>query len=230
MKRTLSFIVVVFVAVLVVVLLKKFQISKFECNTQFSECDQELVNQLNGSLPQDYFSARESLQDVMKNNTHIYKYSYQLRLPATIRVDILVRKPTIALKSENVNSVSLVDQFGKVVRVESTSNLPFLYIEGKLPNVGEDVGQFRMNQILMTLGFYSSFEIEKVIEENEDLYIHIFNTPLVIVPSTSDNELMVGSVNLVLSRLKHILQESKIDISEVQRIDFRYKDPIIVKV
>jgi len=208
---------------------RAFMIRDFECYTQLGVCEEEIDKKLSEKLPLRYSDALRHSEEVFRNNTQIFEYSSRLKLPSTLRLDIIVREPIFSLRSESVDSVSLIDQFGKVVKIEKSTNLPSMYIEGRLPNVGEEVDEDLLKQIMIARNLHNSLNIERISSEGSDMYVVAKDTPLLILPTPLDSELMLGSVNLILSRLKHVLQESKIDISEVSRIDFRYKDPIIVK-
>ncbi len=230
MKVFSVLLIVSLIVILITLVSKYFVINHIECFTQFDKCDDALSAQISQGLPIKYTKINPYVKEVFDNNSEVYKYSMQLKLPSTVRLDLVIRKPVFALRSESVNSVSLIDQYGKVVSIEEFTNLPSMYIEGRLPNVGEEVSRTILSQVRVSQGLYKTTQIEKISIKGSDMYISATNTPQMILPTSEDNELLVGSVGLVLSRLKHILEETKIDMSNVSRIDFRYKDPIIVKV
>lgn len=227
--KVFIFLILISLPFFVVLANKHFLVTDLECHSQFGKCDNEFTSRILRGLPVKYSNLDSYLTNVLQDESEVYKYTYQLKLPSRIRLDVVIRKPVFALKSDSVTSASLVDQDGKVVGISEDTTLASMYIEEQLPNVGQSVSEETMSRILIAQGIYKIVNVEKLMVKGSDIYIDSTNVPEIVLPTDKDHELLLGSVGLVLSRLKHIQEETKIDISEISRIDFRYKDPIIVK-
>ena len=96
----------------------------------------ESLDELVGSK---YESVREGVKDILGNSLFIEDYSYQLKLPDKITVNILQRKTQFALKKKDNENLFLIDKEGNVIDTGVFSNLPTLELNGNIPNVGETI-------------------------------------------------------------------------------------------
>ena len=119
-----------------------------------------------------------------------------------------------------------IDKDGVCLRIETTTNLPLVEIEGNPPNVGDkiDSGQLFALEIIYSLFSYLGVKEGMLVEGRLEAEVEGYR---VIFPLQGDRSVLLGSLELILSRLKSEGKDSKIDYTAVSKIDLRFKNPVL---
>lgn len=205
-------------------------VSEINCQSQFGPCSQGLKEAI-GSIAQEGKSLSEtksSLTSLLKNDILVNDFSFQFKLPSSLEVNLLERKPQFALKHENESILALVDEEGYVIALQKSLTLPRLIISEPLPGVGERISEKNLFALELLFDMFSFYQVRVGKLGNENLVIELPQGPRVIFPLDGDRKVLLGSLRLVLGKLNSEVQDSKIeDIAGVNTIDLRFKNPII---
>ncbi len=221
LKILLRLVIVVLVISPFYIAPRIIKIGEIKCQSQFGPCNinvEASVNEVekrNRSL----YEAKRELQNILADDILVSDYSFQFKLPNTLEVNLLERKPKYAVRQKETNSFALIDSDGYVIYFQETTTLPVLIVSEAPPNVGSIVSEKNLFSLELLYNLFSSYQIRTGIVENESLVIELNQGPRVIFPLEGDREVLLGSLRLILSRLN--------DSGQVSTIDLRFKNPII---
>jgi cell division septal protein FtsQ len=165
------------------------------------------------------FEAKKELKTVLTSDVLVTDFSFQFKLPNTLQVNLLERKPKFALKKRGSGAFALVDSRGIVVSYQDTSALPVLIMSDTPPNVGEMVSDKTLFALEILSDIFSMYQVKSGDLEDESLVIELKGGLRVIFPLEADRKVLLGSLRLILSRLN--------EESNVSTIDLRYKNPVL---
>jgi hypothetical protein len=199
------------------------KVGKVECSTQYGPCSENLVQTADGALGKSLFSAKSKLKKDLKGNFEVERFSTQYRIPSTLKVAIVIKKPVFALKSELSDEFDLVDLEGNVVGVSTSSSLPGVSTSEQLPKAGEKISGSQLSALKLIIGVYEMYQATFGKIENESLIVDLPSGLRVIFPleSSVDTDLLLGSLRLI---------ESKIESDspgKFREVDMRYKNPVL---
>lgn len=221
LKVPLKFVIVALIISPFFVVSRIIKVDEIRCQSQFGPCNTNIeasldeVEERGGSL----YEVKKRLQNILADNVLVSDYSFQFKLPNTLEIDLLERKPKYAIKQKETSSFALVDSSGYVVYFQEATTLPVLIVSEAPPNVGDLVSEKNFFALELLYDLFSSYQIRTGIIENESLVIELNQVPKVIFPLEGDREVLLGSLRLILSRLNSSRQ--------VSTIDLRFKNPII---
>jgi cell division septal protein FtsQ len=197
------------------------RISRISCSSQFGPCSLHVkeamakIEKANLSL----FEAKKELKTVLSSDVLVTDFSFQFKLPKTLQVNLLERKPKFALKKRGSQAFALVDSQGVVVSYQNNSALPVLIVSDAPPNVGEVVSGKTLFALEILSDIFSLYQVKSGNLEDESLVIELKGGLRVIFPLEADRKVLLGSLRLILGRLN--------EESNVSTIDLRYKNPIL---
>lgn len=203
------------------------KISEIQCHSQFRECNEIIMLQLEKVGFKDYKTTKNMYSKVLSNNVLIDDFSIHLKLPHTIDINVIQNTPKYAISTDN-KIYALLDKNGKVISFTESTNLPVLIINKKLPNLGVTVSENTLFALALSMSIASNYDVQSAIIIDDSLQIELKDKILLMFPLFGEKEILLGSLNLLLSRLKEINQNSRIERKkEIHAIDFRYKNPIL---
>lgn len=205
------------------------RVENIDCASQFGPCNSDIVEILNEKEGQRLSQSRTDVNKVLEEYTLIKKHSVQFQLPNTLKVEVVERKPKFALVNLAEQGSVLSDEDGVVVSKEDElSSLPKVIINRELPNVGERVGDKNLFALEIVRGVNLSYQVDKGRIVGDTLEVELSDGRLALFPLEGDEEIFLGSLNLILSRLNTIDQNSKIETTrKVEEIDLRYENPVL---
>lgn len=206
------------------------KIKHIDCSSQFGECSQEIIRELEAVEKTNYKKTRRQLTDVLKRSILVDQYNTWLTLPSTIRVNVIETKPKYALSDIKESVIALINSQGVVVAFTETSNLPVLIIDGLPPNLGEKVSDKQLFALELAFSVASVYEVNKQMLFEDRLEVELSGTlsQRVIFPLEGERDVLLGALSLILSRLKVIEQDSRIEKGKIfQTIDLRFKNPVL---
>ncbi len=187
-----------------------------ECYNQYGLCSNEFLTKVNPVLNESIDTAKEKMAEEFKNTKLIEDYSFRFKLPATLRIDLILKKPKYALYNKNMNETVVLDTKGIVLEKVEKSNLPYIVTSDNLPNLGEAVESKKTFALEIIYGIYYLYQVKSGEIVNDSLEVKIPEAGKVIFPLEGERDILLGSMKLILS-----------GSGKFKEIDLRYKNPVI---
>ncbi len=187
-----------------------------ECYNQYGLCSNEFLTKVNPVLNESIDTAKEKMAKEFKNTKLIEDYSFRFKLPATLRIDLILKKPKYALYNKNMNETVVLDTKGIVLEKVEKSNLPYIVTSDNLPNLGEAVESKKTFALEIIYGIYYLYQVKSGEIVNDSLEVKIPEAGKVIFPLEGERDILLGSMKLILS-----------GSGKFKEIDLRYKNPVI---
>ena len=218
------FVFIFVIISLVMIIPRLIRINDIDCKSQKNGCTEEIQRNLSDLEGQKYIVVIKSIDKVLTASNTIDKYYFQYKFPDRITIDIILKEVKYALKPDNSNWNILVSLDGKVIKLTEEGSVKPVLISSKSLNVGDTLDKPTLNylKIAHLVGLSSKFDKAQI--KSDGLYITLENGIIVVFPE-GDPEILVGSFNLIDSRLNKLMEEFK--MTEVKIIDLRFKNPII---
>lgn len=187
-----------------------------ECYNQYGLCSNDFLAKVNPVLNESFDTAKKKTVEEFKNTKLVEKYSFRFKLPATLRVDVILKKSKYALINKNTNEAAILDDKGVVLEKAQTTNLPCVVTADNLPNIGEMTGDNKHFALELLYGVYYLYRVKSGEIVNDSLEVVIPNEGKIIFPIQGERDILLGSMKLILSRS-----------GKFKEIDLRYKNPVI---
>lgn len=201
-------------------------VKKIECLSQYGRCDETVYRNLAVGLGKSFSEMKFILKSVLSTDSLVDSYSYRLKLPDTIRVDIIARKGQFAMQKKDAPEFAVVDKDGFVLATVKQTNLPLIVVPEDLPKVREKVKEDRLFALDLIYRIYYFYQVRTAEVGSDNLFIVLPSGTKVIFPLSGDKNVLLGSLRFILFRLNQAGEDSK--IGKIQVIDLRYKNPIII--
>ena len=117
------------------------KINSVECQSQFGPCSNPVSEKLAGLKGKTLKETKKQISTYLSTEASIKDFSVRLKLPATVLVTILEKKPRFSLKAVNEEIYAAVGADGEVLSIGQESSLPFIVMLVKPPNLGEKVSE-----------------------------------------------------------------------------------------
>lgn len=231
MKKVFKKILLVLPLLLIIfaifVIPKLIVVKNIVCDSQYDTCDQGITSEINKSINKKLSLAKKEIKFYLENNYLIRDFSVQYKIPSSLKINIVVEKAKYCLKSQLNDVYSYINKDGMVLELRENCNLPIIYIKGKNFNVGEKVN----SEYLTALNLIDQIFISYNIKEGNivDNYMEVlFNQGYkVLFPLDKDNQILLGSLRLIINRLNTEESESRIIEDRINVIDLRYENPVL---
>jgi len=198
------------------VLPRLIKVKKIECYNQYGLCSNEFLTKVNPVLNGSFDTAKKKITEEFKNTKLIDNYSFKFKLPATLRVDLVLKKPKYALHNKSTNEVAVLDGKGLVLEKVENTNLPYVVTDDNLPNVGEILESKKTFALEIIYGIYYLYQVKSGEIVSNSLEVKIPEVGKIIFPLEGERDILLGSMKLILSRA-----------GKFKEIDLRYKNPVI---
>jgi cell division septal protein FtsQ len=219
MKRVRRYLVLLVVIILVFgggyFAFNKIKIQKITCRSQFGECDSELKSQIANFHKGDVFQTKESLDSMLVADKNVSKYEINFLLPFNFEVNVIEREPIVAFV-KNDGGFALVDSQGQIVDNAAETNLPRIVSYSTL-----DTQQIMYIANLVNR-IYNFFGSTTARVSADGIEIPNIKGKDVIFPLQGDQDVLLGSLTLILSRLPTTPEATTIRV-----IDLRFKNPVL---
>ena len=200
------------------------KIKNISCQSQYGPCSNDLNQKLDGYKNKSLREAKKGITRELKNDNTVSQFGFQLKFPATLKIDLIEDKALYALVKESDPNFFLVNKDGTVIKIVAETNLPRVILESTPPNVGEKVSSENLFALKIVYDLWTLYQIkEGAITQNYLTIMHPTGIK-VIFPLEGDKDLLIGSLQLILSRLNGATKDSKINVST---IDLRFKNPVL---
>lgn len=235
-KRKFHFIfrVIVSIAIFLSIPLALFYIltslvivKKISCSSQFGQCSSLIEQRLDEAVNLKLRKALKSADNLLKSELLVKSYNIKYQVPDTLTIYIIERKPEFAIKKSEGEEVYLIDKDGRVLQTSDSTNLPKIIYEHPY-NEGELVEERVLFSLELVYELAPYYRIESAGLSDNHLVLELERGPKVVFPSQGDRKLLLGSFNLIMSRLNSEDEDTRIEKSaEVKEIDLRFKNPVL---
>lgn len=223
-KLILALVLVILLLIAAYILLFRVSLAEVECESQFGPCSQSIDEALGKLSGKPIIPTVRRMQDYLGKEKRIKQYSIRFLVPSKLKAYIVEKKGAAALGKIGLNNYFIVDEEGVVLGKEKSTFLPMInVVDGDLTyGPGSKVSDKLKFAVELTSYMFSVYATKLSTLYEDRIEIVLGSGIKVIFPTNGEIDVLLGSLNLILSRLNN--PSSEIRIGEV---DLRYKNPII---
>lgn len=218
-------LILVFVVLTPHFIKKLIIIKNINCTSQYGECPQAISDSISYTVDWDLRSAKKEINKNLRENFLIQDYLIQYKIPSTLEIDIVIKKPKYAVKLKNSNTFFLLDKEGVVLEQSSETNLPYVVVDNFNVSFGEQVSDNLLFANQIAFEFNWLYSVSRVEIKNEGLYAKLKEGVVVIFPLQGEVDSLIGAIRLIYSRLNE--DNKGIRMENVREIDLRFKNPVL---
>jgi len=206
---------------------KVIKINLIDCESQYGPCNKVLVDRVDAVDPGRFIDVRGDLEGILNNNIFVKEYTIAYGYPDELKVFLVEEKPVYALKDKS-NKASLISREGYVLTRSDSTNLPTLFLPGQHPQVGKKVKEGEHFALEIIYDIYPLYQVKRSEIANLSLHVFFEDGLEIIFPLEGDKEVLLGSLNLILARLRGVEEEPRIEgVNDVEIIDLRFNNPVL---
>jgi cell division septal protein FtsQ len=206
---------------------KVIKIEEISCVSQYGPCSSYLSDIVTTVNHKSLAEAKRKLADSLKSEPSVSDFSFQFKIPNKLQVNLIERKPKFALKDAESNRFALVDEKGLVLKIMDTINLPYLTISDNFPSIGNLVEQKKLFALNLIYDLFTSYQVKSGNIKDQSLLVELPNGISVTFPLEGNRETLLGSLSIILTRLKESEKDIRIGDNKISSIDLRFKNPIL---
>lgn len=210
--------------------LLKTSVHEVSCQNQYGKCSEVITKELENVIGLNIISARKKILSVAEQNFLVKNFSLSLKLPSNYVLHLVERKPVFALENAEEGKFFLIDNEGKILSTTQITSLPKLKTESELPEVGEAIKDEELFSLKLISRLYFLYKIKEGAIKDGGLTISFEDRNRAIFPLSGDKDVLLGSLILILNKLKDETDAGVKNILEDKEsltIDLRYKNPVI---
>lgn len=192
-----------------------------ECESQFGRCPESIKSKLEFFNQKNYSSAKKGIKRVLMSDSLVNDFSIYYKLPGTLKVNIIVKKPGFIYKNLASGKGYLIGRNGEVLMESGDSALSVV-----AGDYDPKVGEFVSPQILFALnlqeGVLNLYGVNTGIINRNTLVVELKDQVRVTFPLQGDVEILLGSLRVIYTRI-----QSGEDSKKFSEIDLRFKNPVL---
>jgi len=231
MKHISKILVCVFsvLALVLFYLIPRFiKINNIPCRFQMNECNKVIVNELQKFKGKDLRSVKLNVTALLKKDINVVDFHLEFKIPDSINVYIIERKPKYSISTESKNKFVLADNDGRTLSLTDSSDLPNLIVSGNLPELGDRIGRDELFALELIYDINETFQVKEGKLVSDSLLIELPGSLRVIFPVEGDREVLIGSLIIINNEIKNGKDTNIENTSNnINTIDLRYKNPIL---
>lgn len=221
MKKIL--VVIILIIVTVIFFSSQFFIRvKINCKSQYGECPKFILDKISILNDKSLSSVKRKASKILGNEYLVSEYSLQYKVPNILQIELLIKKPTIALKNIGSDIFALFDGDGKVLSYASDSALPVIVFNGILPVAGENVDSSILFASKLAGGVYQMYQIKDYFVQDNSLLVELPGQFKVIFPLDGDAQILLGSLKLIYSNI-----QNGDNVGKFKEVDLRFTNPVL---
>ena len=195
---------------------------KIECKSQLDECPSETNVKLQMLNAKSLLTAKRLASKILKNDYLISNFTMQLKLPNTLLINVIVKKPIFSIFDKSQNKYFLIDINGIVLASSDSSNLPTLIKDSVGEKEGQKITEADLFALKLIQGINQMYQINIGVTQNDTLVVDMPGRIRVILPlDATDVAVLLGSLRLIYTK---VTTDNPVIYSQ---IDMRYKNPVI---
>ena len=204
---------IVFLALLYFVL-RNIKVQKITCESQYGKCSTDILVGISKLQNTNIFNARSGVYKLLKDSPIINNYSVNFIPPLNLAIYVLEKKPIVAFVLKD-GSFAEVDKEGNVIGNVRQTTLP------KITSI-ELSNEQRMYAANLISKLYLFYKVNSAKITQDGIEVGGINGKSVIFPLSGDSDVLLGALNLIISRLPSVKEASTIGT-----IDLRFKNPVL---
>ena len=193
---------------------------KNTCLSQYGACPPEIESGLINKKQTSLFETKNKIKTFLKNQFMVSAFSTQFKLPNTLVVNIIIKKPSFVLKNDS-NQKILVDENGKILALTNEAFLPEVLVVGNLKKVGDNVDPDQLFALNLIAGVNEMYQVKMGQIQDNSLVVELPTGIKVIFPLSGDSQVLLGALRLVYSKIQSGDQGVR-----YSQIDLRFKNPV----
>lgn len=172
--------------------------------------------------------ARKQITRILTNTETIETFSVRISSPTSYRIDVIEKSATFAVENKEYGTFAIIDETGVVMELVEHSVLPSVVTEDTLPNIGERVSDETLFGVNLARRLRPQYEMATFYFKGRHLEVQEIDDFTVLFPVQGDVDVLLGSLTLILSRLKQSQEEFRIENNQtIRQIDLRFKNPVL---
>lgn len=217
----------VFVLSIFLYFINSIKIPEISCHSQYGDCSTYVKERLGGIKNCNYFSCKNYIDSALSDAWIVDEYTYRLKLPLKMEVNLIEKKPRFSIKNESGNHAVQIDSKGLVLDVREASSLPGFSFNEILPKPGENISGKNLFALELVYGASKIQEIDHAKREVNHLSIDMKDGLRILFPLEGDRDFILGSLALILNELKKSNSDTRIGEGQIKIVDLRFKNPVL---
>jgi hypothetical protein len=221
MKKRLRNILII-ILIVVIFSLPLFIKVKADCRSQEGSCPTEINSKLDAVKNKNLFQAKRDTSKIMKASFLVSDFSMQFKLPNTILVNTIIKKPEYSILDKGSGKYYMLDEKGVVLSMDEKTRYVILIKDAPNLGLGQKVSNEDLFALKLIYGVNQMYQIPSGAVQGESLAVELPQGIRVIFPmKDAEVEVLLGSLRLIYNKITT-------DYPGVySQIDMRYKNPIL---
>lgn len=193
------------------------------CRSQYGACPEEVAGGFSKYQSGSLLATKNGISDFLKKNYLVSGYSFQFKLPGTLLINLVVRKPQYALADKVSGNIGLIDKSGTVLGINKDSTLPRVTGVEALPAPGGKVSDAMLFALKLMGGVFQLYQVNEGEIQDDSLVVDIDSHIRVLFPlGGEDTQVLLGALRLIYPRV------TSGDLAgKFSQIDLRFKNPVL---
>lgn len=227
-RRTVLIAGCLLVPVTLLVLPRYLKINTVNCRSQYGHCGNTVSEDLNSVKKESLFKTKRNIIRTLKAEFLVKDFQVYFKIPGTLDVDVIEKKPKYVIVSTQDNKKVLVDKDGFVLAGTDREDLPGITTTSSLPGKGAAVSRQELFAMNVMYDIYSLYQVKTGKIENDSLVIELPDDLRVIFPVDGDRQELVGEFMLLYNEIERKHGQNTPDTEKkISEIDLRFKNPIL---
>lgn len=221
MKKNIYILVLILVLIAAgFVVTRRVKVVNAKCESQFGPCSEEVKNIVSEEVGDSFFSAKKDLGRRLSESSRVEKYNIRFDLPESLVVEVVEKKPEVALKFAE-DRYFLFDESGNSLGEVQKTALPLIEVRD-VPS-DADIS----NVVKLFIELFKYYDVSTGTLDKFGLTVKVRNVD-VIFPLEGEIDVLFGAMEVVLLQLNRSRENPTIDSAgNLTTIDLRYKNPVI---
>lgn len=225
-KKALILTALITLTASILALLRKVEVSKLECLSQYGKCSDILSQKLSAVKNGDIIFAKRKINAILAKDFQVKSFSIRYQFPTSFTISLIERKPKYALKKKDEDKIFIADSEGIILFLEDTSTFPVLEFDKEDLRIGDKLDKELLFCLEMLYSIENTFGVSSAEVRSSDFMIELKDGSFLAFPKEGDAKLLLGSATLIISKLRMAPDEFKMD-KHPKVVDLRFKNPIL---
>jgi|GEM_PF-6062721 len=219
-KNSLYLLFLVVVVVCLLYVWRSLKVNNVRCFNKSSYCSKETESAAERYIGKSYFDARNLLSKELSESIRVKKYRISFNFPDILSLEVDEREPKVAAKFAE-NKYYVFDKEGVSLGAVFNTQLPVILVYEVPHNEQFSFGMKLANELVK---YYDAGNLSV---DKAGLYAKVSGFDFAF-PLYGDIDVILGSLEVILSQLNDIFQNSTImSTGKNHKVDLRYKNPVI---
>jgi cell division septal protein FtsQ len=198
-------------------------IRKIDCISQYGSCNSSLNDSISKVKKGNMIDTDNNLKNVLENNIFVKEYRMRYSFPDKLILNVIERNPSYALTDSSFQKYLLLDKSGLILNEVDMTSLPTIIVDEIRLKPGDRVEKNQLFALNIIQSIYTTYKPKSAKIENNSLLVELEDNLKIIFPLEGENDLLVGSMFFILSKLK----KDEAGVGNIAVIDLTYKSPVL---